>query len=576
VGTHSIIANYNGDSSYNSASSNTVTQVVNSYTSITYPSPAAGTIYSYIITPTGGASGYATNGNLLNFTDSVNGTWNNISYDNLNRLLFGASTSGYYQGLQINWGYDSFGNRTSESYSGSGVSLPISPTPQYNANNQVNDGSLGYDSAGNVIYDNSNQYLYDSEGRICAVYDRTFGGMTEYIYDAEGVRVAKGSIYSWTCDITQNSFSLTKTYVIGPSGEQLTETDGSGNWIHTNAYAAGQLIGTYNNAGLYFQLSDWLGTRRVETDYAGNTQETCTSLPFGNDSTNCVGPTEQFFTGKERDTESGNDYFGARYYASTMGRFTSPDPSGLMFADHTNPQSLNLYNYALNNPLQFIDPTGFYCYYGSTDADVSDPSQYDFHSKKAECTAVDENGNQGRWIDDPSTTVTVHANGSGSMDTTDIGFDGTIAYVNINHSEWTGRKTPPTDPCSSRNGRAYGPGHYARDYHLPANGTPIPAPEDGLVTGGRNNAPHIPGPYNYSQAAKPGSTNYTDFTGGSGYILRYVHTHPAVPFNSPLSQGQTMATSDMSGRTTGPHTHVQATDPSGARVDPNTYFSECH
>ena len=35
------------------------------------------------------------------------------------------------------------------------------------------------------------------------------------------------------------------------------------------------------------------------------------------------------FTGKERDTESGNDYFGARYYASTMGRFMSPDPSKL-------------------------------------------------------------------------------------------------------------------------------------------------------------------------------------------------------------------------------------------------------
>jgi RHS repeat-associated protein len=37
------------------------------------------------------------------------------------------------------------------------------------------------------------------------------------------------------------------------------------------------------------------------------------------------------YTGKERDTESGNDYFGARYYASSMGRFMSPDPSGLVY-----------------------------------------------------------------------------------------------------------------------------------------------------------------------------------------------------------------------------------------------------
>jgi RHS repeat-associated protein len=67
------------------------------------------------------------------------------------------------------------------------------------------------------------------------------------------------------------------------------------------------------------------------------------------------------FTGKERDSESGNDYLGARYYASTMGRFLSPDPSMLDYADPTNPQSLNLYGYGLNNPLIFIDPSGLSC-----------------------------------------------------------------------------------------------------------------------------------------------------------------------------------------------------------------------
>lgn len=45
------------------------------------------------------------------------------------------------------------------------------------------------------------------------------------------------------------------------------------------------------------------------------------------------------YTGKERDAESGNDYFGARYYASTMGRFLSPDPAGVAFSDLSNPQS---------------------------------------------------------------------------------------------------------------------------------------------------------------------------------------------------------------------------------------------
>ena len=68
------------------------------------------------------------------------------------------------------------------------------------------------------------------------------------------------------------------------------------------------------------------------------------------------------YTGKERDTESGNDYFGARYYASSMGRFMSPDWSAKVtpvpYAKLSNPQSLNLYAYVFNNPLSLVDPDG--------------------------------------------------------------------------------------------------------------------------------------------------------------------------------------------------------------------------
>lgn len=66
---------------------------------------------------------------------------------------------------------------------------------------------------------------------------------------------------------------------------------------------------------------------------------------------------QSLFTGKERDTESGNDYFGARYYSSAMGRWMSPDKP---FADQhvANPQSWNLYSYTLNNPLRFVDQDG--------------------------------------------------------------------------------------------------------------------------------------------------------------------------------------------------------------------------
>ena len=68
------------------------------------------------------------------------------------------------------------------------------------------------------------------------------------------------------------------------------------------------------------------------------------------------------FTGKERDTESGNDYFGARYYASSMGRFLSPDWAAKVvpvpYAKLDNPQSLNLYAYVGNNPLGRVDLDG--------------------------------------------------------------------------------------------------------------------------------------------------------------------------------------------------------------------------
>jgi RHS repeat-associated protein len=67
-------------------------------------------------------------------------------------------------------------------------------------------------------------------------------------------------------------------------------------------------------------------------------------------------------TGKERDAESGNDYFDARYYSSAVGRFMSPDWSAkeepVPYAKMDDPQSLNLYAYVRNNPLTRVDADG--------------------------------------------------------------------------------------------------------------------------------------------------------------------------------------------------------------------------
>jgi RHS repeat-associated protein len=68
------------------------------------------------------------------------------------------------------------------------------------------------------------------------------------------------------------------------------------------------------------------------------------------------------FTGKERDPESGLDNFGARYYASNLGRFMSPDwdakPVTVPYASFGDPQTLNLYSYVENAPLNKVDADG--------------------------------------------------------------------------------------------------------------------------------------------------------------------------------------------------------------------------
>jgi RHS repeat-associated protein len=84
-------------------------------------------------------------------------------------------------------------------------------------------------------------------------------------------------------------------------------------------------------------------------------------------------------TGKERDSESNLDYFGARYDSSAMGRFMTPDytdddegPVSVPFYNPLNPQSLNLYSYAHNNPVTDSDPDGHDCVVQTRTSDKSE------------------------------------------------------------------------------------------------------------------------------------------------------------------------------------------------------------
>jgi RHS repeat-associated protein len=177
-----------------------------------------------------------------------------------------------------------------------------------------------------------------------------------YVYDAEGHRVRA----------TVNG--QTRDFVYDLSGRNIDEfTPGRSGWLGTwtrgEAYAGSLHIATYANSTTQFDNSDWLSTFRARSDINGNKVESCSSLPFGEDLT-CTGTevTPIHFTGKERDAESGNDFFGARYYTSTMGRFLTPDwaekPTNVPYAHFGNPQSLNLYGYVNNNPTTVGDPDG--------------------------------------------------------------------------------------------------------------------------------------------------------------------------------------------------------------------------
>jgi RHS repeat-associated protein len=355
------------------------------------------TIYSYAV-------GYEGVGNVTSYSDSIYnggsimGTWT-YGYDTLNRLASGTATAGPFSGQSACWAYDAFGNRTDQATSNepfasgpgsstcqpaSGASLLSNVISTYTVNgsdpgtNQVQSSnasgitaSYAYDAAGNINSDGTNQYLYDAEGRVCAVQSGAplSGGpapLTGYIYDAEGRRVAKGTISTWSCDPTSNGFTLTESYVLDQSGQEVTQLDGNGNWQRTNTFAGSALIASYDTNGLHFHLNDPLGTRRMQTSYQGQPEEECQSWPYGdqlycyqdsNAPATADDATPLHYTGKERDTESGNDYFGARYYGSSMGRFLSPD--AFYHDSHVaDPQSWNEYAYARNNPLRFTDPSG--------------------------------------------------------------------------------------------------------------------------------------------------------------------------------------------------------------------------
>jgi RHS repeat-associated protein len=173
--------------------------------------------------------------------------------------------------------------------------------------------------------------------------------------------------------------------------------------------AAGQLAAEYGpptDAGTKYLTSDHLGSTRLITDTGGLPARCYDYLPFGEEiangtagrTANCFGSAvypgspdieNVKFTGKERDAETGLDFFGERYFSSAQGRFTSPDSMIMKKEWFADPQRWNHYAYVRNNPLRYVDPNGedltiVYSY----GPDASDEQKKWFEANKAKIFAA--------------------------------------------------------------------------------------------------------------------------------------------------------------------------------------------
>ncbi|HKS65627.1 MAG TPA: RHS repeat-associated core domain-containing protein [Candidatus Acidoferrales bacterium] len=127
----------------------------------------------------------------------------------------------------------------------------------------------------------------------------------------------------------------------------------------------GKMFTVPTGTNVYYYLDDMLGRARVITTSAGAVCYDADFYPFGGERVvTDTGTCDQDykFTGKERDAETGNDNFGARYYSNRLGRWLSADwsaiPAPVPYANLTNPQTLNLYAMVSDNPESFADLDG--------------------------------------------------------------------------------------------------------------------------------------------------------------------------------------------------------------------------
>ena len=262
-------------------------------------------------------SATANNGNPVSQTIVWQGTTNqdNYLYDGTNRLSQAAESAtvptqtGCTNG-SASWcetyGYDAFGNRTITARTNLTQSTVEATSYDTTTNRNLPTVGWSYDSAGNSLSDPlSGSYAYDAENRQKTA-TVTGSGTTQYSYDGEGRRVVSNGLYGQTVFVYDAHGELAAEYGVvgGPS------------------------------TGTEYLTADHLGSTRMVTDSQGNCLERHDYLAFGVEENRGSGScydynagVRQKFTGKERDAETGLDYFGAQVLLWRTGEVHESGPT---------------------------------------------------------------------------------------------------------------------------------------------------------------------------------------------------------------------------------------------------------
>jgi len=219
--------------------------------------------------------------------------------------------------------------------------VPIVNPTINTSNNRLSSTGWQYDAAGNTTNDpEGRKFIYDAENKQTEVRDQYNTVIGQYYFDGDGRRVKK--IVPSTGETTVFVYDAASNLVAEYS-TQLSQTQ-----------------------QVSYITPDHLGSPRVKTDQNGAVIARNDYHPYGEDLVTsqrttalCYKPDDvrQKFAGHLKDEESWLDFVEARMYANHLGRFTSVDSVG---PDLKNPQTLNKYQYSLNNPMRYVDKNGKY------------------------------------------------------------------------------------------------------------------------------------------------------------------------------------------------------------------------